>query len=154
MAGFVPNDVNNKVKQVFVYGTLRKGGNNRHWVSEFIDDDISPITGTMIQGEMYHYDPNAEGGTGAFPYLVERAGTDTSTIVGELLTFHESDWEGALRSLDTLESCPDFYYRRVKDVTLDGDGTTTQAWVYFIQPLKKSRGRLIKSGDWIKDKER
>jgi gamma-glutamylcyclotransferase (GGCT)/AIG2-like uncharacterized protein YtfP len=145
MAGCFPNDVNDEIKQVFVYGTLRKSCSNRHWVSDFIDDSLP---GT-IQGEMYHYDPNAEGGTGAYPYMVERG---TGTIVGELLTFQESDWEHALRRLDTLESCPDFYYRRVKDVTL-GNGTTTQAWVYFMQLLEERRGRPIKSGDWIKDKE-
>jgi gamma-glutamylcyclotransferase (GGCT)/AIG2-like uncharacterized protein YtfP len=149
MAGCFPNDVNDKVKQVFVYGTLRKSGSNEHWVSEFIHDSL-PGTMMLQGGEMYHYDPHAEGGTGAFPYLVER-GMD-STIVGELLTFQESDWEHVLRRLDTLVSCPDFYYRRVKDVML-GDGTTTQAWVYFIQLLKESRGHPIKSGDWIKDKE-
>ena len=145
MAGCFPNDVNDKIKQAFVYGTLRKSGSNRHWVSDFVDDNS--LLGT-IQGEMYHYDPKAEGGTGAYPYLLER-GTDT--IVGELLTFKESEWEEVLARLDCLESCPDFYYRRVKEVTLE-DGTTTQAWVYFIQLLEESRGRPIKSGDWIKDK--
>jgi gamma-glutamylcyclotransferase (GGCT)/AIG2-like uncharacterized protein YtfP len=149
MPGYCPNDVNDKIKQVFVYGTLRKSGSNRHWVSEFVDDNNS-FPGT-IRGEMYHYDPNAEGGSGAFPYLVEQEVTDT-IIVGELLIFQQSDWEHVLRRLDTLESCPDFYYRREKDVTL-GDGTTTLAWVYFIQLLKESRGRPIHSGDWIKDKK-
>jgi gamma-glutamylcyclotransferase (GGCT)/AIG2-like uncharacterized protein YtfP len=135
------------IRQVFVYGTLREYGSNRHWVNKYLQTCTRKC---YFEGAtMYHYDPQNRGGSlGApygYPYVVER-GSDN--IIGEILTF--TDWEAALDQLDRIEGYPAFYDRRVKTVTLE-DGRKVEAWVYFMQPSQVRQGRAIPTGDWIQD---
>ena len=139
-----PNEINTTVRKAFVYGTLRKGGRNHHWVKDFIDksypatlqQEQQPQKGNNGLIRMYHYGnkyPGAnESDSFQFPYLTEEDEKETrntihdsnnkknngnvvpTPIVGEILSF--KDWDAALASMDELEQSPDFYYRCVKTV--------------------------------------
>jgi gamma-glutamylcyclotransferase (GGCT)/AIG2-like uncharacterized protein YtfP len=84
-----PKDVNDKVKRVFVYGTLREGGSNRHVIANYIETSQPATT----HGRMYHFSEETQGGRGWYPYMEER-GDDI--IVGEMLTFALGDWENCI----------------------------------------------------------
>lgn len=111
--------------KVLVYGTLKKGFSNHRRLesSKLLNDNVF-FTGTMAS-------------LGAFPCCTQHGNTK---IKGEL---YEVD-DDTLRSLDSLESHPSFYERKVVHTSAG------PAWVYLIdEPHRYEQGaRIVKSGVW------
>ncbi|CAH0541608.1 gamma-glutamylcyclotransferase family protein [Vibrio marisflavi] len=108
---------------VFVYGTLRKGEYNHHYISraEFIG-----VFTTLANYSMYDL--------GEYPAILTKGGT---AIIGEVYAVSEQE----LKLLDKLESVP-LEYRREKIETPYGE-----AWLYLYQDEALSEGKIV-SGDW------
>jgi len=108
---------------VFVYGTLKRGQSNHHWLS-----------GARWQGEV------ALAGLvlhdlGPFPMAVEGEGT----VRGEL---YAVDAAGLAR-LDVLEGHPRLYNRLIRPLP---DGR--QAWVYVGRAAQVRHAPQLPDGDW------
>ncbi|MBU9713431.1 gamma-glutamylcyclotransferase family protein [Evansella tamaricis] len=119
---------------VFVYGTLRKGEVNHHFLtSANLLSDEAWTTGTL-------YDTGL-----GYPALLEK-GTDH--IYGEI---YEVDDE-VLASLDVLEGYEvdgsENLYER-KKILLNNDNEHTEAFTYYISPQNENMLLTkIESGDW------
>jgi gamma-glutamylaminecyclotransferase len=102
---------------VFVYGTLKRGCGNcgtMEWArGEFVSNattmECHPL---MVEG---------------LPYLLERAG-EGYRVRGEIFRIPPKGWF----FLDRLEGHPRLYQRKVIQCELE-NGSTVQAWTYFIQ---------------------
>jgi len=120
--------LNSDIK-IFVYGTLKRGFSNHHFLmgSRFIG------SGRTVEKYAMH----TEGG---IPFVVESE--QISHILGELYSV-----DGAvLQSLDRLERHPTWYQRREIMICLDGGATPTiKAWMYFSH---FHNGKLITSGEF------
>lgn len=113
---------------VFVYGTLRQGCSNHHFLK---DARYLGRARTADKYALYVDD---------FPYLVKSE--HLCRIRGEVYELSE---EGFAR-LDSLENHPYWYCREKRVVRLE-NGTALEAWVYFFPTPK---GSLIRSGDYLK----
>jgi gamma-glutamylcyclotransferase (GGCT)/AIG2-like uncharacterized protein YtfP len=91
---------------VFVYGTLKRGHGNHHWLAEAVF-----LGTTTLRGAVLH-------DLGPFPMAIEGEGT----VWGEVYGVDEP----GLARLDRLEGCPRLY-RRCRRVLADG----RKAWVYL-----------------------
>lgn len=114
------------VTNIFVYGTLRRGGSNhfRMAAAEFV------AAGT-INGRLYRID--------WYPGLVldDAAGV----IAGEIYQVSPA----ALEELDCFEGCE---YRRLRTKVRLPDGEELSAWVWeWLGPVDEIR--RITSGDWL-----
>jgi gamma-glutamylaminecyclotransferase len=112
---------------VFVYGTLRQGQWNHHFL------ESSRFVGMAKTKERF-----ALYGTG-IPFLSRRKAI--SQVTGEVYAVDDA----TLERLDELEGHPDGYRREQADVVLE-DGTVLKAWIYFHDA---PYGDLIKSGDFL-----
>jgi gamma-glutamylcyclotransferase (GGCT)/AIG2-like uncharacterized protein YtfP len=114
---------------VFVYGTLRRGGERampiRFPKSTFIAD--AKVTGTL-------YD------LGAYPGLL--VNESRSLVIGEV---YEVD-DDTLAQLDALESSSDYLRKRV---AIPVGALSRICWVYEPNPESYSLRTIITSGDWI-----
>jgi gamma-glutamylaminecyclotransferase len=112
---------------LFVYGTLRNGQCNRHFL------DRSKFLGMAKTKKRYalygHW----------IPFLSRIA--SVSQVTGEVYSVDDA----TLLNLDQLEGHPDMYKREQAEVILQ-DGTEIIAWVYFCDT---PRGDLIESGDFL-----
>lgn len=130
---------------VFVYGSLRKGLNNHHFLnnSEYIGDYTSKEQFYLITYK-----------TLKFPYLLEDLEFDRpkTNIKGEIYKVNED----VLKNLDNLESNSVIYQR--KKYEFFNDKNSIEAYVYIlIKPpiidyIKEKIDIdyfLINSGDWI-----
>lgn len=107
---------------VFVYGTLRQGESNHHFLQS------SQMLGSFITASEYAlYD------LGAYPALIK----GHQSITGEVYMIDEA----TLMQLDILEDIP-VEYRRETIETPFG-----QAWVYIYQQAGDLNSQ-IDSGDW------
>lgn len=97
-----------KIK-VFVYGTLKKGFRNHHFLEDFKGEKAFAPGIDLHKGEA------------PFPY----AKRGESTAIGEL---YEIDDE-TFKMLDKLEGHPSFYRR--EETRIVGDGIDTTAWIYL-----------------------
>ena len=111
---------------VFVYGTLRKGQHNHHFLqqSKKLGDWVTPAQFAL-------YD------LGRYPGMI----FGKKKVVGEVYIVNDD----VLASLDRLEDVP-IEYRREQIETIFG-----LAWVYLYQ-FDLSEQREILSGDWCKRK--
>jgi gamma-glutamylaminecyclotransferase len=105
--------------RVFVYGTLKRGFPNHHYM------DGATYLGDARTVDVY---PLVVGGTWFTPYLIPDRGSG-HRIKGEL-------WQvpvAMMPSLDELESVhlPNGYRREQIPVVLDGTSATVEAWAYF-----------------------
>ena len=109
--------------QVFVYGTLKRGHRNCHYLNEakFIGRFV-----TEALYSMYCFD--------SYPAVCLQG---YHAIQGEVFRVNDEQF----RLLDELEQYPD-YYQRVEIPTEFG-----VAWMYVVQS-ELCRGRLLLSGDW------
>jgi gamma-glutamylcyclotransferase (GGCT)/AIG2-like uncharacterized protein YtfP len=110
---------------VFVYGTLKRGQYNHHW----IDGGIY-LGRRQLRGVQLHH-------LGAYPMAV-LTGSDAVSH-GELYRVKAA----GLNHLDQLEGYPGFYDRTELQLC---DGTT--AWVYHGRLEQVSKAPLIPLGDW------
>ncbi|WP_164821547.1 gamma-glutamylcyclotransferase family protein [Paenibacillus koleovorans] len=125
-----------QVKLLFVYGTLRKGGENHY----FIQSVPCWAERAWLQGTL------ADTGNG-YPALVLSEG---GRVAGELYLV---DWDGIGKSLDRLE---DYWgpgdarneYERV-EVQVETDRGPVQAWTYVYSEEQAASLRVISSGDWM-----
>lgn len=98
---------------VFVYGTLKKGYRNNHYLSDAI------FLGTAETVEKYSMRRHKYW----YPAVIETL--EHYNIRGELWSC--SDW--ILKSLDRLEGTLDLFYR--KEIPIIHDAKVINAWIYF-----------------------
>jgi gamma-glutamylcyclotransferase (GGCT)/AIG2-like uncharacterized protein YtfP len=112
--------------RVFVYGSLKRGQSNHHWLN-----GATFVGRARLQGaELYSLGP--------YPMAVLRHGS-SQTIHGEVF---EVNAEG-LDQLDVLEDYPGYYDRQILSL---GDGS--QAWVYLGSDTLVEHRSLVEYGDW------
>lgn len=109
--------------RVFVYGTLKQGQRNGHYLSsaEFIDRHVTQSRYSMFEFEGY-------------PAVCLHG---AHSIHGELYWVSKQQF----RQLDELEQYPD-YYQRIQIPTTHGD-----AWMYIVS-REICRGRNALAGHW------
>jgi gamma-glutamylaminecyclotransferase len=116
------------MKLISVYGTLRKGFGNHHFLAD------QKFVGTGLTDEKYTM--RASG----IPFVSKsREGDPKTQILIE--TYRVS--ERAFLSIDGLEGHPVFYKREVIPVTVEGVQLFT--WLYFCED---GTGEIIESGDF------
>jgi len=115
------------MNKVAVYGSLRKGLHNHGCLR----NSKQVATGTVEGFGLYSL--------GSYPALSQH-GEHNNTVV-EVYEVSEATMHG----LDALEGYPSYYNRMVCPITTE-DGTTVDAWVYYIQ--EEITGPLVASGDW------
>lgn len=126
----------NDTVDIFVYGTLRKGGSFQRRLGVEILDSVE----ATAKGELRT--------NGSYPMArFDRGDTD---IVGEVHTVSQGD----LDRFDYLEGHPHMYRRRDIEVTLE-DGTTKTVQSYEFQLMDDWPHLLvIENGDYLKWLER
>lgn len=124
------------VKNLFVYGTLRKGFSRHH----HLKDCTRYLGDGTIRGILYDL--------GEYPGAVPRA--ISKTVKGEIYELY--DPAAQLKQLDAIEDYdPDapeqsLFVRKLITVHV-ADGKKIEAWAYFLSQ-KPSRARVISSGDY------
>ncbi len=124
-------------RNLFVYGTLRKGLQNS--MSRFLRDHADYVGEGYCRGRLYDL--------GGFPGLQPSHDPD-DRVVGEVYALRQP--ESALAHLDEYEGCvgPDPLYRRKLVEVIMSDGEPIQAWAYiFNRPV--SDFKRIASGDYL-----
>lgn len=111
---------------VFVYGTLRRGFSNHHFMH-----GARLLGGATTLGSYAMYVEDC-------PYLVQEEAR--YPVMGEV--YEVSD--AMLLALDALEEHPTVYERRRIPVRQDS-GREVEAWCYF---ARVPRGRLLPHGDY------
>lgn len=113
---------------VFVYGTLKKGFHNYHYLqdSEFVG------SGRTTEKYALYVDH--------IPFVVKDE--QVSFIYGEIYSVDDS----LLAILDQLEGHPSWYCREQIDVILDDDNSVVSACLYF---NPDNSGALIASGNYM-----
>jgi gamma-glutamylcyclotransferase (GGCT)/AIG2-like uncharacterized protein YtfP len=114
---------------VFVYGTLRRGLNNHHYLAG------CPCLGRARTG------PEYELWADSVPYCVRTGPDRGEAVTGEL---YEVD-DVVLAALDELEGHPRVYRREAVDVE-DANGARVRAWIYL---FPGPRGRRVPGGDYL-----
>jgi gamma-glutamylcyclotransferase (GGCT)/AIG2-like uncharacterized protein YtfP len=127
---------------LFVYGTLRPGGERYHLVESYLAA-VQPAEMAGLQ----LWD------LGLYPMAIEGMGR----VRGDLLALDPEHYEPVLARLDRVESVdPEnptqpggLYWRARRTVILPGcGGPLPEAWVYLGTADRAMRGRRIQSGDW------
>lgn len=97
------------MNRVFVYGTLKRGQPNHHWltkpengVSKFISEGCTTTQFPLVVGTRYN-----------IPFLLDKKGCG-NLVEGEV---YEVD-EKMMSNLDILEDCPNYYDREKQDIKL------------------------------------
>jgi len=114
---------------VFVYGTLRRGGENAI-SNKFPSSKF--VAAAKVSGRLYDL--------GAYPGLLFDG--SNSLVVGEA---YEVDDE-TLKQLDEFEA-PSDYWRKQVEISFETDSRI--GWTYEPNPELCSDRPLIASGDWI-----
>jgi len=114
---------------VFVYGSLRRGGENAMSVRF---PDSSFIATATVKGSLYDL--------GAYPGLLSNE--SASLVIGEV---YELD-DGLLSVLDRFEAAGD-YWRKPVEISFGAD--IRMGWTYEPFPELCCQRTLITSGDWI-----
>jgi gamma-glutamylcyclotransferase (GGCT)/AIG2-like uncharacterized protein YtfP len=132
--------VNPEPQELFVYGTLRKGGANP--MHDFLAREADFVGAATCCGLLYRVD--------FYPGLVLSAAPD-DRVNGEVYRLHRPPF--ALAELDRYEACgpgfaaPTEYLRQVHTVRLH-DGRDVPAWVYvYNRPVDGLE--LIRCGDFF-----
>jgi len=115
----------------FVYGTLKRGEPNHHWLTDTTNGSATFIGTGVIQNKY----PLVIASRYNIPFLVDKEGTGKN-VYGEVYEIDET----MLASLDILEEYPKLYTRRQEPILLTGDsndsGLVKQAWTYFLSDFK------------------
>lgn len=138
------NDVNEVLRKVFVYGTLRSEQTN-HMVIEWAANDI----------QVAELDGYAMYGSGV-PHIVPNP---NYRVIGELVTLDDAAYDEAMQGLDMLEGFrpgrPDYsmYVREAVEVRVTETGELVRAWAYIGGTIARGGSRhatLIPDGDWVR----
>jgi len=114
---------------VFVYGTLRRGFCNHHF-----------LNGAALLGPARTAQPYGLHLEAGIPYLL--ADEARYPVVGELYRVDAA----VLAGLDRLEEHPRVYERRLADIVMD-DGQQRPAWIYF---ARRAHGVAAGAGDFAR----
>jgi gamma-glutamylcyclotransferase (GGCT)/AIG2-like uncharacterized protein YtfP len=114
---------------VFVYGTLKRGESNHHWLVGASWQGSAELRGLVLHD------------LGPFPMAVIGDGR----VHGEVYAVEES---GLIR-LDALEGYPRLYDRRLHQLS---DGR--RAWVYLGRARQVRHAPLVASGHWCGSRRR
>ena len=125
---------------IFVYGSLRPGGSNFHWIAA----QVIEVEPAILEGHVLY-------GLGlSFPYAAPGPGR----VIGDLLHIADGKVEEVLAALDQLEGHEgedaDSHYNRVICPVLTNHGGA-MAWVYVAGGLARwalTTEHLVPSGDW------
>ena len=117
---------------IAVYGTLRKGERNHHYLKT-----ADSIRACVFPGTLY------DTGYGYPTVILE----GDKPVTAELAEISLEAW----RQVDRLEGYPSLYDRRLIDVVCGEE--TVQAWVYIMHRLPP-QATLIASGDWKEHRTR
>jgi gamma-glutamylcyclotransferase (GGCT)/AIG2-like uncharacterized protein YtfP len=112
---------------VFVYGTLKRGERNHHWLEGASWQGEAELSGVLLHD------------LGPFPMAVIGEGT----AIGEVYAVEEQ----GLARLDELEGFPRLYDRQMLSLN---DGR--QAWVYLGRPRQVRHAPLVVGGSWYPTK--
>uniref|UniRef100_A0A1B6LGZ0 Gamma-glutamylcyclotransferase family protein n=1 Tax=Graphocephala atropunctata TaxID=36148 RepID=A0A1B6LGZ0_9HEMI len=114
--------------KVFVYGTLKTGEPNHHWLtqpenghSRFVGEGMTLVKYPLVIASRYN-----------IPFLLD-VPDKGHNVSGEV---YEID-EKMLASLDVLEDYPTYYTRRLETIVLkDSRSSQEQCWTYFLNGHK------------------
>lgn len=129
-------DIQNRTRFVFVYGTLRRGDDNDI-------NRLSPapvfVGNAVVRGQLFHL--------GRYPGMLLGGDKD---VVGEVYAITPA----LERTLDEIEELypqqTDEYFKR--DISVRVEGQTLPCIVYEINPRYTAGKPMIQSGDWVKDR--
>ncbi|XP_046810842.1 putative gamma-glutamylcyclotransferase CG2811 isoform X2 [Lucilia cuprina] len=109
--------------KVFVYGTLKRGEPNHHWLTRnengfahFVGEGTTVERLPLVIGTRYN-----------IPFLLDKRGLGHN-IKGEI---YEVD-EKMFTNLDILEDYPVYYDREIQTITLNNN-EQVQCWLYLIR---------------------
>lgn len=97
-------------KHVFVYGTLKRGQPNHHWLTRE-ENGVARFLGT---GATVRQFPLVIGTRYNIPFLLDRCGLGHN-VHGEVYEIDDS----MLQNLDILEDYPEFYDREEQPIQLE-----------------------------------
>lgn len=117
---------------LFVYGTLRRGSNNRF--AQLLSECAQFQSSGKVPGRLYDF--------GRHPGA-RRANQQNELVIGEM--FRLESPEELLATLDDYEGQE--FERGVVQAYLD-DGSTAECWIYWY--VGADEGRWIASGDWLR----
>jgi len=112
---------------VFVYGTLKRGGENHEFLRE------AEYLGSARTKQPYALY------MGRYPYAIKDE--PRHPIFGEVYGITSP----ILLQLDELEGHPHLYYREQTTVIMTSDNTEQEAWIYF---YPQKNGQLLDSGEF------
>ena len=112
---------------VFVYGTLKRGYSNHHWMGQAVYTDTAH---TADQYVLY-----------ARTYPCMMRGPPTYHVEGEIYVIDDA----ILANLDILEGYPSLYTRDVIDV-VRSSGERVKAWAYF---CNEPEGNMLPEGRYL-----
>jgi len=119
--------------RVFVYGTLKNGQPNHHWLSQ-TDNGYQAFLGQAASVNKF---PLVIASRYNIPYLLDKPGTGHN-IYGEV---YEVD-EKMLGKLDELEDHPTYYERRLEKVSMMEDKQEMTCWIYILKKHKEEMLQL------------
>jgi len=114
--------------QVFVYGTLKKGQPNHHWLSQ-TENGFQTFLGHATSVKKF---PLVIASRYNIPYLLDKPGSGHN-IRGEI---YEVD-EQMLAKLDELEDHPTYYERRPELFKMIEDNKEMTCWIYILKKHKE-----------------
>uniref|UniRef100_A0A1I8Q755 Gamma-glutamylcyclotransferase family protein n=1 Tax=Stomoxys calcitrans TaxID=35570 RepID=A0A1I8Q755_STOCA len=115
--------VSDKLFKVFVYGTLKRGEPNHHWLTR----QENGFARFVAQGTTDEKYPLVVGTRYNIPFLLDKPGTGHN-IHGEI---YEVD-EKMFANLDVLEDYPKYYDREIQKITTMSKESVT-CWLYLIR---------------------
>jgi gamma-glutamylcyclotransferase (GGCT)/AIG2-like uncharacterized protein YtfP len=118
-----PGALQQEWQLVFVYGTLKRGEKNHHWLEGASWQGEAELSGVLLHD------------LGPFPMAVIGEGT----AIGEVYAVEEQ----GLARLDELEGYPRLYDRQKLSLN---DGR--QAWVYLGRPRQVRHAPQVDGGSW------
>jgi len=130
----------------FVYGTLKIGEPNHHWLTD-PNNGSATFVGTGVTQNKF---PLIIASRYNIPFLVDKEGTGKN-VHGEV---YEID-EKMLASLDVLEEYPKLYTRKIQPILLTGEsaesGQVKQAWTYLLSDFKDELLNLPHLDSYLSD---
>ncbi|XP_026480866.1 putative gamma-glutamylcyclotransferase CG2811 [Ctenocephalides felis] len=112
----------NKIHKVFVYGTLKKGEPNHHWLTD-IKNGAANFVSRATTNDKY---PLVIATRYNIPFLLDKPG-EGYNVSGEI---YEVD-DKMLSNLDVLEDHPNLYVRELADVS--SDESRHSCWIYLLK---------------------